>query len=57
VAERTLTFVGPAQFQYELDADGAIGVNRDRSISVRWCLRDEAGEWQSWMTNAFSRSG
>jgi hypothetical protein len=57
VAERTLTFVGPAQFQYELDADGAIGVNRDRSISVRWWLRDEAGEWQSWMTNAFSRSG
>jgi Protein of unknown function (DUF1579) len=57
VAEGKLTFVGPARFQFELDADGAIAVNPDGTISVRWWIQDEAGEWQSWMTNTFSRSG
>jgi hypothetical protein len=57
VAEGKLTFVGPARFQYDLDADGAIVVNPDGTISIRWWLRDEAGEWQPWMTNRFSRNG
>jgi hypothetical protein len=57
VADDKLTFVGPARFQYELDADGAIAVNPDGTISIQWWARDEAGEWQPWMTNRFSRSG
>jgi Protein of unknown function (DUF1579) len=57
VADGKLTFVGPARFQYELDPDGVIGVNPDGTISIRWWLPDEAGEWQPWMANTFSRSG
>jgi hypothetical protein len=57
VADAKLTFVGPARFQYELDADGAIAVNPDGTISIRWWIRDEVGEWQPWMTNTFRRGG
>jgi Protein of unknown function (DUF1579) len=57
VADRTLTFVGAARFQYELDDDGRITVAPDGTITVSWWLRDEAGEWQPWMTNTFHRSG
>jgi hypothetical protein len=57
VAEGKLTFVGPARFQYDLDDDGRIKVNPDGTISIRWWIRDEAGEWQPWMTNTFSRNG
>jgi hypothetical protein len=57
VADDKLTFVGPERFQYELDADGAINVNPHGTISIRWWLRDEAAQWQAWMTNTFSRSG
>jgi Protein of unknown function (DUF1579) len=53
VADGRLTFVGPARFQYELDDDGDIKVARDGTITVSWSLRDEAGEWQPWMTNTF----
>jgi hypothetical protein len=44
---------GPARFQYELDDDGDIKVAPDGTITVSWSLRDEAGEWQPWMTNTF----
>jgi hypothetical protein len=57
VADGKLTFVGPARFQYDLDDVGAVAVNPDRTISIRWWLRDEAGEWQPWMTNTFHRGG
>jgi hypothetical protein len=56
VADGKLTFEGPARFQYELDDDGTIGVNPDGTISISWWLRDEAGEWQPWMTNTFERT-
>jgi Protein of unknown function (DUF1579) len=56
VADRTLTFVGPARFQYELDTDGAVAVNPDGTITVSWWLRDGGGEWEPWMTNTFHRS-
>jgi hypothetical protein len=57
VADGKLTFVGPARFQYELDADGAVAVNPDGTISIRWWIRDDAGEWQPWMTNTFTPRG
>jgi hypothetical protein len=53
VGDGRLTFVGPARFQYELDDDGDIKVAPDGMITVFWLLRDEAGEWQPWMTNTF----
>jgi hypothetical protein len=53
VADDKLTFVGPARFQYELDDDGRITVAPDGTISVSWWLRDDAGEWQPWMTTRF----
>jgi hypothetical protein len=56
VADDKLTFVGPARFQYELDADGAVALNPDGTISIQWWVREEAGGWQPWMTNTFSRS-
>ena len=52
---RTLTFVGPARFQYELDASGRIKTNADGSVTVRWWLRDERGDFQPWMVNVFRR--
>jgi hypothetical protein len=57
VADGKLTFVGPARFQYELDADGAIAVNPEGMISIRWWIRDDGGDWQPWMTNTFTRRG
>lgn len=47
--------VGPARFQYELDADGTIKPNPDGKITIGWWLPDDAGEWQPWMTNTFTR--
>lgn len=55
IGEGTLTFEGPARFQYDLDADGAIKVNADGTITVRWWLRDEAGHWKPWMDNTFTK--
>jgi Protein of unknown function (DUF1579) len=55
VADAKLTFVGPARFQYELDADGRIQTNPDGTISVAWWVRDEQGEWQPWMDNTFRK--
>jgi hypothetical protein len=55
VSGDTLTFEGPARFQYVLDADGRIKTNADGTISVAWWLRDENGEWQPWMKNIFTR--
>jgi Protein of unknown function (DUF1579) len=55
VAGRTLTFEGPARFEYELDDDGAIKLNPDGTLSVAWWLRDENGEWRPWMRNTFTR--
>jgi Protein of unknown function (DUF1579) len=55
VADGTLTFEGPARFQYRLDDAGQVRVNPDGTISVAWWLRDEGGVWQPWMDNRFSR--
>lgn len=52
---RTLTFVGPARFQYDLDEAGKIKTNDDGSVTVRWWLRDERGEFRPWMNNVFRR--
>jgi Protein of unknown function (DUF1579) len=57
VADGRLTFEGPARFQYELDDAGKIKANPDDTISISWWVRDEAGEWQPWMTNTFHRRG
>jgi hypothetical protein len=51
----TLTFEGPARFQYQLDEAGKVRVNPDGTISVAWWLRDENGEWSPWMYNTFTR--
>jgi hypothetical protein len=56
VSDSTLTFVGPARFQYELDEDGRIKLNTDGTLSVAWWLRDENDEWQPWMTNTFRKT-
>ena len=50
-----LVFVGPARFEYRLDADGRIAANEDGSLTVSWWLRDDAGAWSPWMTNVFTR--
>jgi Protein of unknown function (DUF1579) len=55
VADRTLTFEGPARFQYTLDDAGRISVNPDGSITVTWWIRDDNGTWQPWMTNTFHK--
>jgi Protein of unknown function (DUF1579) len=52
---RTLTFVGPARFQYDLDEAGKIKTNGDGSVTVRWWLCDERGEFKPWMNNVFRR--
>jgi hypothetical protein len=54
--EGTLTFEGPARFQYSLDDDGRVRLNDDGSVTVEWWLRDETGNWQPWMTNTFHKS-
>jgi hypothetical protein len=55
VANGKLTFEGPARFQYDLDNEGKVNTNGDRTISVAWWLRGENGEWQPWMNNIFTR--
>ena len=55
VGDGTLTFVGPARFQYELDAGGRIKVHPDGTIHVARWLRDERGEWAPWMRNTFRK--
>ena len=55
VIGHTLTFEGPARFQYELDDDGRIKVDVDGTITVAWWLRDENGQWGPWMRNTFTR--
>jgi Protein of unknown function (DUF1579) len=57
VTDRTLTFEGPARFQYELDDDGKVKLNPDGTLSVSWWLRDENGDWSAWMTNTFTKVG
>ena len=52
---QTLTFVGPARFQYDLDAAGKIKTNQDGTVSIKWWLRDENGVFQPWMDNTFHR--
>ena len=52
---RALTFVGPARFQYDLDTTGNVRTNDDGTLTIRWWLRDERGEFQPWMTNVFHR--
>jgi hypothetical protein len=54
VADRKLTFEGPARFQYELGDDGKVAMNPDGTICVAWWLRDENGEWAPWMDNTFT---
>lgn len=53
---RTLTFVGPARFQYDLDADGRVKANGDGSVTVKWWLRDDSGEFKPWMNNEYHRT-
>jgi hypothetical protein len=55
VGDGTLTFEGPARFQYRLDDAGKVRVDPDGTISVAWWLRDENGEWRPWMDNGFAR--
>jgi hypothetical protein len=55
IANGKLTFSGPARFQYELDAAGKIKLNPDGTVTVTWWLQDEAGNWQSWMNNTFTK--
>jgi hypothetical protein len=55
VAGGTLTFEGPARFQYRLDHDGRIELGAGGTLSVAWWLRDQNGNWQPWMHNAFRR--
>jgi hypothetical protein len=55
VADRTLTFEGPARFQYALDDDGNVKLDPDGTVTVSWWLRDDSGDWQPWMTNTFTR--
>jgi hypothetical protein len=55
LGDGTLTFQGPARFQYELDDAGRIKVNPDGTVSVAWWLRDESGRWQPWMNNTFTK--
>jgi Protein of unknown function (DUF1579) len=57
VEGNTLTFEGPARFQYELDGEGRVRLNEDGTLTVAWWLRDEAGAWQPWMRNRFTRVG
>ena len=53
---RTLTFVGPARFQYDLDSAGKVKTNGDGTVTVRWWLRDDDGEFKPWMSNVFRRA-
>lgn len=55
MADGTLTFEGPARFQYDLDDAGKVRVNPDGTISVRWCLRDENADLSPWMDNRFEK--
>jgi Protein of unknown function (DUF1579) len=55
VQDGKLTFEGPARFQYDLDDEGRVRTNPDGTFSVAWWLRDESGEWTTWMTNTFRR--
>jgi hypothetical protein len=55
VAGQTLTFEGPARFQYQLNDDGRIKLNADGTLSMAWWLRAESGEWQPWMKNTFTK--
>jgi Protein of unknown function (DUF1579) len=55
LAGRTLTFEGPARFQYEIDDAGRIKLNPDGSLTVAWWLRDQTGEWKPWMNNTFTK--
>ncbi|HYJ70770.1 MAG TPA: DUF1579 family protein [Nocardioidaceae bacterium] len=54
VADDNLTMVGPARFQYVLH-DGMIKTSPDGTITIEWWLRDQAGAWQPWMTNTFTK--
>jgi hypothetical protein len=56
VVDGTLTFTGPARFQYDLDAAGKVRKNDDGSVLIKWWLRDDAGQFQPWMTNLFRPS-
>ena len=53
-AGRTLTFEGPARFQFKLDENGRIELDGDGRHSVAWWLRDQNGKWRPWMNNTFT---
>ena len=55
IVDGTLTFTGPARFQYDLDGVGKIKGNDDGTVTVRWWLRDDSGQFRSWMNNVFRR--
>lgn len=54
IADASLTFEGPARFQYELE-EGGIKTDADGGITVAWWLRDQDGNWKPWMRNRFTR--
>jgi hypothetical protein len=56
IADGTLTFTGPARFQYDLDPTGRVRTNDDATVTVRWWLRDERGQFRPWMNNVFRRA-
>jgi hypothetical protein len=49
----TLTFMGPARFQYDLDAAGSVRKTDDGSVLIKWWLRDDARQFQPWTDNLF----
>ena len=55
IVDGTLTFTGPARFQYDLDPTGNVATNEDGTVTVRWWLRDEHGQFRPWMRNVFRR--
>ena len=55
IVDGTLTFTGPARFQYDLDGAGKIKGNDDGTMTIRWWLRDDSEEFRPWMTNTFRR--
>jgi hypothetical protein len=55
VADGRLACVGSARIQYEPDGEGKIKTTTDGTSSVAWWLRDEKGEWQTWMDLTFRK--
>jgi uncharacterized protein (TIGR02246 family) len=53
----SLVCTGPARFTIALDEHGRIRVGDDAVFETDWELRDDEGEWRSWMRNTYRRGG